>query len=598
MNNLKNNFIRDNWEFSLFAAILTAKQYIFYVLINFSPFTFPPKTHLVTIPAVTFLILSFSFLFKRKTSRIKYILVFDLFLSLVLLVNTWYFRYFSGAATFFFFYQIQDLVAIKEGFLKNINLSDIIYFIADFPVFIFLLKNREQDIPEVNIKYFRICFSIGLLLFIIKPVRKYFANEEYITYSDPLNNIVALTPALYQVYDLADYFYQHNPVKLSRNDTETINAELAEFAGENQNENDISTVYKNAGKGFNLIIIQAESLENSVINKKYGKKEITPCINNLIRKSAYFPNCFSQISSGNTSDAEFIINTSLYPLFKGCVTYRFPLNKYASLPYLLKKNGYSTLVIHGNRGSFWNRHLVFPSLFFDKFYSVKELKPGENIGLGLSDKDMFNQAIQLLSKQQKPFFAYIITLTSHFPFTVPEKYREFKQPDNKNSMLTDYLNLIHYTDKNIGLFLNYLKSCNLANNTIIVLVGDHDAFEGHYLQNAITENPSWECNRFRNVPLLIYMPQLPGNKIPAYGGQIDILPTLAYIMGIDRKYYGKNYLGKNLFTAKNNIVLLPAKNGIVLPENTPGYEKEKLLKNWKLSDLILRSNYFADNLNP
>ncbi|WDC83176.1 hypothetical protein PL321_10120 [Caloramator sp. mosi_1] len=75
--------------------------------------------------------------------------------------------------------------------------------------------------------------------------------------------------------------------------------------------------YKGYFKGKNLIYIQVESLENFVINKKINSKEITPNLNRLLKNSIYFDNYHEQTHNGISSDGDFIINTSMYPVRRG-----------------------------------------------------------------------------------------------------------------------------------------------------------------------------------------------------------------------------------------------------------------------------------------
>ena len=79
--------------------------------------------------------------------------------------------------------------------------------------------------------------------------------------------------------------------------------------------------------------------------REYNGKEITPNINKIIEGSTiYFDNCHSQISNGNTSDAEFILNTGFYPIYKSSiylnsdgVTFKNTLNAQRNNPICLVK---------------------------------------------------------------------------------------------------------------------------------------------------------------------------------------------------------------------------------------------------------------------
>jgi phosphoglycerol transferase MdoB-like AlkP superfamily enzyme len=148
-----------------------------------------------------------------------------------------------------------------------------------------------------------------------------------------------------------------------------------------------------AAKGKNLIMIQVEALQEFVINAKINGQEITPNLNKWIKKSAYFNNFFYQVSAGGTSDAEFMSNNSLYPSPSGAAYYLYPNNEYNSLPKSLKDNGYSTAALHGFKGTFWNRDVMYKAVGFDNFYSERDFNIDSTVGLGLSDKSFLNQSV-------------------------------------------------------------------------------------------------------------------------------------------------------------------------------------------------------------
>ncbi|MBP2032210.1 phosphoglycerol transferase MdoB-like AlkP superfamily enzyme [Clostridium algifaecis] len=179
-------------------------------------------------------------------------------------------------------------------------------------------------------------------------------------------------------------------------------------------------------KGKNLIIIQVESLQQFVINRKYNGKEITPNLNKLISQSLYFDNCYYQISLGHTSDAELLTNTSLYPLENSSVYMTKYNNEFEALPKVMDSMEYNTFAVHGNKASFWNRNSVYNKYGFNKFYSVEKLKNDDMIDMGLSDKSLFNQNVDIIKKNKKPFYDFTITLTSHSPFKVNN---DFCNPD-------------------------------------------------------------------------------------------------------------------------------------------------------------------------
>jgi len=44
------------------------------------------------------------------------------------------------------------------------------------------------------------------------------------------------------------------------------------------------------------------------------------------------------------------------------------------------------------------------------------MRENEILGMGISDKDFFKQSLEKLKSQKQPYYAFLITLSSHFPY--------------------------------------------------------------------------------------------------------------------------------------------------------------------------------------
>ncbi|GHV54784.1 sulfatase [Synergistales bacterium] len=303
-----------------------------------------------------------------------------------------------------------------------------------------------------------------------------------------------------------------------------------------------------AAAGLHLIIIQVESLQAFVVGMKIRGEEITPNLNRIANESVFSPALYNQTAGGNSSDAEFLANCSLYPTSKGVAFVRFAGNKYNSLALELASRGYSTAAFHGDRPGFWNRINMYPSIGFKKFISTMDFERGEGIGLGLSDGDFFNQTLGYLSKMReegKPICAFLVTLTSHYPFNFPrikEHVAPISSDDVKGGVVRNYLDAIRYTDKCVGEFMAGLEREGLLNESVIVLYGDHPAIpaaDAGDLGAALgvdTSSPArWRA--LQSVPLMIRLPHGRfAQKIAVPAGQIDISPTVAALMGFHMKF--------------------------------------------------------------
>lgn len=319
--------------------------------------------------------------------------------------------------------------------------------------------------------------------------------------------------------------------------------------------------YFGIAKGRNLIVIQIESFMNFLINAKYEGQELTPNLNKLIKDhTIYFDNYYQEVSAGNTSDSEFATNNSIYGTINSYTYSIYEDNYFNGLPWLLKAEGYNTNVFHAYNKDFWNREAAYPALGFDKFYSKKHFVNKEKIGMGLSDGEMFKQSLDIMEKQKQPFYDFFITLSNHYPYIMPyDKFDIKLKKYDDNTTFGYYLNSAHYTDYCIGKFIEDLKERGLYDNSIIAMYGDHTGLTKADLiiKRSMDRylGKEYDYDVMLNIPLLIHIPNTKEDvtqRISVTGGNLDFMPTVAALMGIDK--LNTFYLGHNLLYVKKNLV--------------------------------------------
>ena len=342
-------------------------------------------------------------------------------------------------------------------------------------------------------------------------------------------------------------------------------------------------------KGKNLIMIQVESLQQFVINKKYNGKEITPNLNRLIQESAYFDNCYYQVGLGHTCDAELLTNTSLYPVNDGAAFITKYNNTYISIAEGIKKLGYSTEVLHGNYGSFWNRTAMYKAFKYDEFYSLDKLNKDNFIGMGLSDESFLNQSFDIIIESKKPIFSFLITVTSHEPYN----YKINNLFSNSN-IIENYYNAINYTDKELGLFVDKLEKSRILDDSILIIYGDHNAIslnDKSKFEEAVGEKidnlGQWQ--KYQKVPMIIRFPNQENKGVNHKSiGQIDVAPTISNLYGIN----DSQYFGRNIFETGDNLVVLRDGSYIYGDENYNA--KENKTYNIKENSVIVNNDKLID----
>ncbi len=316
-------------------------------------------------------------------------------------------------------------------------------------------------------------------------------------------------------------------------------------------------------KGRNLIVIQVESLQNSVIQAEYNGYEITPCLNALISDgSIYFDNFYQQLGSGNTSDAEFAMNNSMLGAIESYTYDLYQNNYFRGLPWILKQHGYSTVVLHGYHKDFWNRENAYPNQGFDDFIGGEQFENDYLVGIGnvqgVSDKEFFRQSVPYLKELDKPFYSFYVTLSSHHPFNMPEQLEVIPiRTEDRNTIFGNYINSIGFADSSIGEFIALLKENDLYDNSMIVIYGDHFALsQADEEVKASVSNYlgyDYDISEMMSVPLIISIPgENVKRTVSISGGETDILPTVAYLLGIEQ--LDTLYFGRNLLTAESGFV--------------------------------------------
>lgn len=317
--------------------------------------------------------------------------------------------------------------------------------------------------------------------------------------------------------------------------------------------------YFGIAEGKNIIVIQVESLQDFLINMNYYGQELTPNLNKLLMKDTiYFNRFYQQLGKGNTSDAEFVTQNSLYPSMDLPAYSKYENNRFMGLPMIMRETGYSTYAFHAYKPDFWNRQNVYPMLGFDRFINMNDFNLSETFGMGLSDTQFFEQSAVYLRTANHPSYSFLVTLSSHHPFGLPQKYKKIQlQPMHKDTLFGRYIQVINYTDEAIGLFIEELKEYGLYENSLIAIYGDHRGIPSGVPENdrLMSEllGKEYAYDESLNVPLIIH---IPGSNIietnTIVGGQMDFLPTILNLMGI--KEIRPKIFGQDLLNAESGFV--------------------------------------------
>ncbi|MGM0380164.1 MAG: LTA synthase family protein, partial [Bacillota bacterium] len=302
----------------------------------------------------------------------------------------------------------------------------------------------------------------------------------------------------------------------------------------------------------NVLIIQLESYDAKMLDYEHNGKKISPFMSKLKNKSIYFDNIYAQHINGSF-DAEFAVLTSLYPINKNYSFLNNNMENYNSLIKIFNNKNYETLAFHGNDKEFFYRDKGYYELGYNRFYSQEDYSFDNNhydleSSFGVNDYDFFDQSYNWLSKTEKPFLGYFITVSSHTPFNFYPESENTDFEDIENQLVKDYFESIRFVDTSLEMFFNKLEKDGLLENTMVVLFSDHNADinKEEYLSSGYFESEA-NFKKPEKTPLLIMHPELEPEVISKTGTVTDVAPTLLELLGIEKP---EEFLGVSLL---NNI---------------------------------------------
>ena len=544
--------------------------------------------------ALVTLVLSFVYLFKKEFSKKLYLISITVFLTLLCIINSSYYNYFSSYTSISQLVTTKYLGEVKDSLITVVKLRDFIYLVLPTILIAYILKTKYRFSNTKNFKNFLKVNNLTVICTVLfalnlKPV-------DYSRLVKQWNRIYLVEKFGLYVYHVNDVFQSVEPKLIAIFGYDKAKKNFNDYYAKRTDVQSYTNEYTNIFKGKNVISIHGESIQKFVINLKINGKEVTPNLNRLVKEGMYFSNYYSQVSVGTSSDSEFTINTSLMPAKVGVAFVSYFDREYVTIPKLFKSLGYYNMSFHANKGDFWNRNSMYKSLGYDKFYDQKAFKIDETIGLGLSDKSFFRQLTPILKKENdkhQNFYATLIMLTNHTPFPdissyskdpldlkmyVTENGETKAYPYLEGTVLGRYLQSVHYADEALGELMEHLETNGLLDNSVIMFYGDHDArlssseykrFYNYDYKNDKTLDESdpnykkygyYEHELNRSVPFFFWSKndnQKINKTITNVMGAYDILPTLGNMFG----FYNKYALGSDIFNTNNdNTVIFPNGN--------------------------------------
>ena len=523
-----------------------------------------------------------------KRTKLFYSLAFGIYLLLFiwLISNSIYYREFTDFVTVNTMLASSKVSAgLGAAALELFRPWDVIY-ILDFPIlaFFFFKKWIRMDNRPFNKRASFAVTSLSAMLFSANLFLAEIDRPELLTRGFSNYYVVRALglPAFLGYSANQTYAANKERSKASEADLKPVEEYIQQHYAKPNPE------YFGMAKGRNVIYIHLESFQQFLIDYKLKvddkEYEVTPFLNSLYhsKETFAFSNVFNQVKAGKTSDAETMIETGLFGLNQGSFMVNYGgTNTQQAAPFILSKNGYnSSAVFHGNAGSFWNRNTAYKqwgyNYFFDASYFTKQ-NSSNSFQYGLNDKYMLKDSIKYLERLQQPFYTKFITVSNHYPYTTSLSGDDLGFPlaKTQDETINGYFATANYLDSSIKAFFDYLKESGLYKNSIIILYGDHYGISNSRnpaLAPLLGKNSetwsSYDNAMLQRVPYMVVIPGMDkGGIINTYGGEIDMLPTLEHLLGIESNKFLQ--VGQDMLSPEHDqIVAFRSANYFVTPEYT------------------------------
>lgn len=536
--------------FVFFSIIMILKSYLAWSVLFDSLMSW--KTFMTELPFVWLLFCLVEWFASKR--KLGFYLAINLVVTGIFFAVVMYYKYYGVIVTYRALEQVNQVTAVKNSVFSLIHPYYLLIFTDVIVLAVYLFKSKKARIwkqfaarkERRGLVTALFTLSLVLCLFNVLPNRASMSELKKAEEMGILN---------YEAYTI-----------LSKNEQVHVDPKEITQARINELKNiqeSQSPAFSKAAQGKNLIVIQLESFQNFLLDLKVDGQEVTPVLNRLAKDNFYFPNFYQQVGQGNTSDAEFVVNTSFYIPVHGAATMMYANKELPSLPKLLKEQGYQTATFHTNVVEFWNRSGLYKAVGFDKYYDQSFFGSEDTVFFGPSDEVLYRKTAEELAKMQesgKPFYTQVISMTAHHPFTTPPEKDKITLPERyQDTMVGDYLRSQSYADYALGQFIDELKKNGVWDNSLVVVYGDHVGLPIYSLTRAekklMTEiyGREYRAADMINVPLIIASPGITEPKVfPQVGGQVDVLPTVANLMGASLGH--QLHFGQDLLNQTNNLL--------------------------------------------
>jgi len=298
----------------------------------------------------------------------------------------------------------------------------------------------------------------------------------------------------------------------------------------------------------NVILVVLESVAARWTSLGNARYQTTPTLAAESSHALVFDNFYALIGRSSNSLAAMLLST--YPkLDFQDLTEEYPELGGTSLASAFHDKGYRTSFVTSSdlHWAGWNSFVGTRG--FDRVRDYHEFRCGELVSSwGVEDRCMVDDLVNLIQQDRsRPFFMMAWTQQTHHPYEPSPGSALLdlvREPVQDEYDLERYLNVLHETDAQLARVFNAVRDAGVADNTLIVITGDHGQAFGYPHDTYIQGRTIYEEDV--NVPLMLWFPKRfrAGIRPPAIGSHVDLAPTIADIAGLPP---APDWQGRSLF---------------------------------------------------
>ncbi len=276
----------------------------------------------------------------------------------------------------------------------------------------------------------------------------------------------------------------------------------------------------------NVALIILESFGQEYIGTYNPSSHFTPFLDSLITESLHFPNAYA--NGKKSIEALPAILSGLPNLMNTAyISSKYSGNRLESISSTLKKRGYKSGFYHGATNGTMGFNSFAKIAQIDHYYGLNEYPEADHYdgNWGIFDEPYFQYFADQLNSSEPPWFNILFSLSSHHPYTIPEKYQG-QLPKGE----LDILESVAYTDLALKQFFKSINQFDWFENTIFIITADHTS-------SSLEEKFSSRAGIYK-IPIILYGPKwIKAGTSMKVVSQSDIYPTVLDILNISTKTY-------------------------------------------------------------